>query len=76
MSLPSNFHKVSSPEHFQTLLSEDLGRVSLINFWASWAEPCKQMNEVVLELANKYPKILVLDVRFAPATCWKVQYYC
>lgn len=76
MSLPSNFHKVSSPEHFQTLLSEDLRRVSLINFWASWAKPCEQMNKVVLELANKYPTILVLDVGFVPAACWKVQYCC
>ncbi|KAH9933564.1 glutaredoxin [Epithele typhae] len=61
MALP-NAHDVQSPEHFQTLLSEDLGRVSLINFWAPWAEPCKQMNEVVLELARKYPQVLVLQV--------------
>ncbi|KAI0353682.1 glutaredoxin [Trametes cingulata] len=59
---PTNFHEVQSPEHFQSLLSEDLNRVSLINFWAPWAEPCKQMNEVVLELAKKYPQVLVLQV--------------
>ncbi|TDL25551.1 glutaredoxin [Rickenella mellea] len=58
----SNFFEVSSPSHFQTLLSEDLQRVSLINFWAPWAEPCKHMNEVVLELSKKYPTILVLQV--------------
>ena len=58
-----NFHEVSSPEHFQNLLSEDLNRVSLINFWAPWAEPCKQMNEVVIELAKKYTQVLVLQVR-------------
>ena len=62
MSLP-NFHAITSPENFQQLLSEDLTRVSLTNFWAPWAEPCKQMNEVVLELAKKYPKLLVLQVR-------------
>lgn len=60
---PANFHEVQSPEHFQSLLSEDLNRVSLINFWAPWAEPCKQMNEVVVELAKKYPQVLVLQVR-------------
>ncbi|KAI0833847.1 glutaredoxin [Trametes gibbosa] len=59
---PANFHEVLSAEHFQTLLSEDLKRVSLINFWAPWAAPCKQMNEVVLELAKKYPQLLVLQV--------------
>lgn len=59
---PSNFHEISSPEQFQEILSADLGRVSLLNFWAPWAEPCTQMNEVVLELAKKYPQLLVLQV--------------
>lgn len=59
---PPNFHEITSPEHFQSLLSTDLQRVSLINFWAPWAEPCKQMNEVVLELAKKFEQLLVLQV--------------
>ncbi|KAH9917273.1 glutaredoxin [Fomitopsis serialis] len=46
----TNFHEVNSADHFQQLLSTDLERVSLINFWAPWAEPCKQMNEVVMVL--------------------------
>jgi thiol-disulfide isomerase/thioredoxin len=58
-----NFHDINSPEHFQQLLSKDLERVSLISFWAPWAGPCKQMNELVQELAKKYPKLLVLQVR-------------
>ena len=61
----ANFHEVQSPEHFQSLLSEDLSRVSLINFWAPWAAPCAQMNEVVVELAKKYSQVLVLQVRMA-----------
>ncbi|EGN99326.1 hypothetical protein SERLA73DRAFT_182273 [Serpula lacrymans var. lacrymans S7.3] len=62
MSNLENFVNVTSPEHFRALLSKDLERVSLINFWAPWAAPCTQMNEVVLELAKKYPKLLVLQV--------------
>jgi thioredoxin-like negative regulator of GroEL len=58
----SNFHEVTSSVHFQELLNADLDRVSLINFWAPWAEPCTQMNEVVRELARKYEKLLVLQV--------------
>ncbi|KAA1467262.1 glutaredoxin [Dentipellis sp. KUC8613] len=60
-SLP-NFYDVTSPEHFQGLLSADLNRVSLINFWAPWAAPCAQMNDVVRELARKYSQLLVLQV--------------
>ncbi|KIJ51082.1 hypothetical protein M422DRAFT_27149 [Sphaerobolus stellatus SS14] len=62
MDPPSNLYDVHSAEHFQQLLSQDLNRVSLINFWAPWAEPCKQMNQVVIELARKYPNVLVLQV--------------
>ncbi|KAI6122350.1 glutaredoxin [Pisolithus croceorrhizus] len=58
----TNFHEIKSTEQFQNLLSADLSRVSLINFWAPWAEPCKQMNEVVTELAKRYPRVLVLQV--------------
>ncbi|KAH8118176.1 glutaredoxin [Phellopilus nigrolimitatus] len=59
---PENLQAVTSPTHFQTLLSADLARVSLLNFWAPWAEPCAQMNAVVAELARKYPAVLVLNV--------------
>ncbi|KAL0945332.1 hypothetical protein HGRIS_000830 [Hohenbuehelia grisea] len=62
MSTPSNYHVVDSAEHFQQLLSADLSKISLINFWAPWAAPCAQMNEVVVELAKKYAEILVLQV--------------
>ncbi|KAJ3761250.1 glutaredoxin [Lentinula raphanica] len=60
--MSSNFHEVNSPSHFQQLLSADLNRVSVLNFWAPWAEPCKQMNEVTRELANKFPSILFLQI--------------
>ena len=59
---PSNEHEVRSPTHLQTLLSADLTRISLLNFWARWAEPCTQMNAVVRELAARHPGLLVLDV--------------
>lgn len=63
MSTLPNFQEVPTPEKFQSLLSEDLKRVSLINFWAPWAAPCTEMNKVVLELAKLYPDLLVLQVR-------------
>ena len=68
---PSNLVDVESPDHFQELLSKDLQRISLISFWAPWAEPCKQMNQVVLELAKKYNEVLVLQVSsFASLMNW------
>src|SRR6266702_5984317 len=57
-----NSHQVESSEQFQSLLSADLQRVSLLYFWAPWAQPCKQMTEVVEELARKYPTLLSLHI--------------
>jgi len=62
MAYPPNYHIVESPAHLQTLLSEDLTRVSVLNFWAEWAAPCKQMNDVVLESAKRHPSLLVLMI--------------
>ncbi|TEB31598.1 thioredoxin [Coprinellus micaceus] len=58
----SSFVEVTSPEQFKELLSKDLNRVSIINFWADFAEPCKQMNQVFQELSKKYPAGLFLQV--------------
>ncbi|KAL5526688.1 GRX3 [Sanghuangporus sanghuang] len=59
---PSNLHTVTSATYFQELLSADLSRVSLLNFWTPWAEPCKQTNEEVAGLAKQHPNLLVLNV--------------
>lgn len=61
-SLMSAVHVVTSPDNFKSLLSKDLTRVSLINFWAPWADPCVKMNTVVKELSKKYPQVLMLEV--------------
>lgn len=61
----SNFVNISSPEQFKEELSKDLNRVSLLNFWAPWAEPCAAFNKAVEEAAAKYPSVLFLNVSFA-----------
>jgi len=58
----SNVTEVTSPEQLKELLSRDLNRVSLLSFWAGWAEPCKAINEIVKSLAVKYPDTLVLSI--------------
>ncbi|PVF95306.1 putative glutaredoxin [Serendipita vermifera] len=60
--MTANLHDVSSPADYQEQLNKDLERVSVTNFWAPWAEPCKKMNEHVKELAKQYEKILFLQV--------------
>jgi thioredoxin-like negative regulator of GroEL len=62
MATSPNIHQIQSSDQFQQLLSADLDRLSLLYFWAPWAEPCKQMTEVVVELSKKYPKLLSLQI--------------
>jgi thiol-disulfide isomerase/thioredoxin len=59
---PENLHQVKSSTHSQDLLSKDLECVSLLYFWAPWAESCKQMTDVITVLARKYPKLLSLQI--------------
>ena len=53
---------VNSPTHFQELLSADLSRVSVLNFWASFAEPCTTMNAEVEKLSKDTSSILFLNI--------------
>lgn len=58
----SNLHAVTSPEHFQQLLSADLERVSVLYFYADWAEPCAAMTQAVAALADAHPAALFLQI--------------
>ncbi|AAW42462.1 thioredoxin, putative [Cryptococcus deneoformans JEC21] len=58
----SNLVQVNSPEHFRELLSADLNRVSCLNFWAPWAEPCVAFNNAVEQEAAQFPSVLFLNI--------------
>lgn len=62
ITMTSNLVDVKSPEHFKELLSADLNRVALLNFWAPWAEPCAEFNKAVEGEAAKFPSVLFLNV--------------
>jgi len=57
----SNFAKVSSDQQLTKALGTAFPLVAL-NFWADWAEPCVQMNEVFQELAKKHANVTFIQV--------------
>lgn len=64
----TNLTEISSDAQFNDLVAKkDL--VFVLNFWASWAEPCQQMNEVFQELAGKFPALQFLKVKLYRFVC-------
>ncbi|KAJ3121286.1 Glutaredoxin 3 [Physocladia obscura] len=58
----SNVANIISDEQFQHLAGPDSQRTTIANFFADWAEQCKDMNEVFNELSNKFPKLQFIKV--------------
>eukprot|EP00158_Paraphelidium_tribonemae_P007331 Partr_v1_DN28203_c1_g1_i1_m75226 putative Monothiol glutaredoxin involved in the biogenesis of iron-sulfur clusters (By similarity). Binds one iron-sulfur cluster per dimer. The iron-sulfur cluster is bound between subunits, and is complexed by a bound glutathione and a cysteine residue from each subunit len=52
----STLHIVKSPSDYQKIISDPSKPLCILNFWATWAQPCIQMNEVFEELAKKYSR--------------------
>jgi len=61
-STSKNLYQVESPEQFQELLSQDLDRVSVLYFYADWAEPCASMTQVVSALSEQNKSVLFLNI--------------
>jgi len=58
----SNVVAITSPDMFTSLMQQDLNRVTLLNFWAPWAQPCEPMMAAVRDLAVKYPHVLFMNI--------------
>eukprot|EP00128_Syssomonas_multiformis_P011742 Colp12_sorted_trinity150504_noHs@15164 len=46
---------ITTEKQFDEVLASN--NLAVVHFWASWAEPCKQMNEVLDVLSNKHSNV-------------------
>ena len=44
----------TTPEGKKLSLTQAMGKVTIIDFWASWCRPCRNENPYVVEIYNKY----------------------
>ncbi|KAG2227526.1 hypothetical protein INT45_002211 [Circinella minor] len=57
----SNTIEITNDGQFQDLITKK-DAVLVLNFWATWAEPCQQMNEVATELAGKFSSLQFVKI--------------
>lgn len=50
---PAPYFSAPSPEGKNVSLKESLGKVTIIDFWASWCKPCRAENPNVVALYNE-----------------------
>lgn len=46
--------KIIDAQGFQKLLEQNRGKAVLVNFWATWCEPCRDEYPMLNELAKQY----------------------
>ncbi|CAJ0824918.1 16822_t:CDS:2 [Entrophospora sp. SA101] len=49
----NNLLELSKDEEFKQLIEQNKNTPIFLDFWAPWAQPCAQMNDVFAELAKK-----------------------
>ncbi|KAF1806946.1 thioredoxin-like protein [Mucor lusitanicus] len=54
-------YNITTERQFKRLVSKT-DAINVLNFWAAWAEPCKQMNEVFTELADRFPSLTYIQI--------------
>ncbi|KAF9166487.1 Glutaredoxin 3 [Actinomortierella ambigua] len=53
----ANHTTLNTDEEFAQLLKSTTANAIALNFWATWAPPCIQMNDIFEELASKNPNL-------------------
>jgi len=62
MAAISNYTIIGTDDDFTAVYKPTTSTVYALNFWAAWAPPCEQMNDVFEELASKNSNIKFIKI--------------
>ncbi|KAK3816798.1 MAG: putative thioredoxin-like protein [Linnemannia elongata] len=62
MAAISNYTVIGTDDDFSAVYQPTTSTVYALNFWAAWAPPCVQMNDVFEELASKNSNIKFIKI--------------
>ena len=53
MDAPANIVEITEANAQQLLIDESINRPVVLDFWAEWCEPCKQLMPLLEKLAHE-----------------------
>ena len=56
--------ELKAAKDFEVL--ESFNGLVVVHFWTPWSQPCKQMNEVMEDLAKEYERVKFVKVQRPP----------
>lgn len=59
---PMPLQEVTSAKQLDELVAAHPEALFVLDFWASWCEPCKQMNDVVAQLSKTHTAVYFIKV--------------